>query len=82
MNEFQKKEGDKYYSKYFIPFFRPLDYIFRTPYSKIQYDIFLQGENAYNQKAKNFKKIEPSVKKIIESQELAMLSGTIKSHLE
>lgn len=49
---------------YFRPYLRVLDYIFKTPYSKAQYDAFLTGPTAYNNKAANFKKYAKAINKL------------------
>lgn len=78
-DELKKKAGNNFENDYFRPYLRVLDYIFRTPYSKVQYDIYLQGEQVYNNKAKKLKSFKPSVKKVLENTDLAMLSGTLNS---
>lgn len=49
---------------YFRPYLRVLDYIFKTPYSKLQYDAFLAGPTTYNNKAAGFKKYGKAINKL------------------
>lgn len=62
-----KKVADKnkedFDSVYFDPYLRAIDYAFRTPYSKMQYDTFLQGKSEYDKKADVIEKYKSILKR-------------------
>ncbi|MCL4361437.1 hypothetical protein M1446_03715 [Candidatus Dependentiae bacterium] len=80
-----KSQADKSrqdFNDYFIPYLRPIEYVFRTPYSKLQYEAYLQGQAVYNNKANQYKKFETAINKFNESLEIHMLSVMIDQALQ
>lgn len=74
------KYGDEFEFLCFRPYLRVLQYVFRTPYSKKQYDTFLMGKDLYNAKGKTLKAHVPTIQKLF-GQDLAQLS-IIKATLQ
>lgn len=81
LQEKAKKTKEDFDSTYFRPYLRVLDYIFRTPYGKIQYDIYLEGPAAYTKKTSTLKKYEKIIQKLFTQDipQLSFLTGTIRS---
>ncbi len=70
------KNFDEYY---FRPYLRALDYVFRTPYSKAQYDTFLNGLSTYNKKKFALDAYKDRIEKLFRTDlpNLAVLKGYI-----
>jgi len=78
--ELEKKEPAKFDYFYFKPYLRVLDYVFKTPYSKTQYDAFLDGQSAYDKKTKALQSNAQAIQKLF-AEDLPQL-GTLPSTIE
>jgi hypothetical protein len=78
LNKQHPKDFDE---TYFRPYLRVLQYVFRTPYSKNQYDAFLAGKAAYDAKGKVLAAYKPTIQKLFgeDIPVLRMISGTLQS---
>jgi len=68
---------------YFRPYLRVLDYLFKTPYSKKQYDAYLNGKVQYEAEVKPLKVYEGAIQKLFaqDLSELRVITGIIQSEM-
>ncbi|PKN03584.1 hypothetical protein CVU75_01445 [Candidatus Dependentiae bacterium HGW-Dependentiae-1] len=80
-NALKKHYGEQFDDLCFKPYLRVLQYIFRTPYSKMQYDAFLSGEALYALKAKALAPYKQTIQKFFgqDLPELTIIVGTLKA---
>ena len=62
---------------------RVLQYVFRTPYSKKQYEAFLAGKESYNAKGKILKDYKETIQKLFAQDlpELRVITGTLQAEI-
>ncbi|MDZ4097836.1 MAG: hypothetical protein U1E13_03940, partial [Methylophilaceae bacterium] len=77
----KKQHGEHFDDLCFKPYLRVLQYIFRTPYSKMQYDAFLSGEDLYALKANALSRHKQTIQKLFgqDLPELTIIIGTLKA---
>ncbi len=78
--ELQKKDPANFDNLYFRPYLRVLDYVFKTSYSKMQYDAYLDGKAAYDKKTNALKPNMKAIQKLF-MEDLTQL-GTLPTMIE
>lgn len=79
-NELKQKDPASFDNLYFRPYLRVLDYVFKTPYSKMQYDAYLDGKSVYDKKTTALKANVKAIQKLF-TEDLPQL-GTLPVVIE
>lgn len=79
-DDLQKKDPASFDNFYFRPYLRVLDYVFKTPYSKMQYDAYLAGKAVYDKKTNALKSNMKAIQKLF-TEDLPQL-GTLPIMIE
>ena len=82
-NALKKDHQQDFDTEYFRPYLRVLDYVFKTPYSKVQYDAYAAGPAKYNEKINALKKYTTTIHNLFRRDliKFAKLKGDIESNL-
>ena len=82
-NTLKKAHPQDFDTEYFRPYLRVLDYVFKTPYSKVQYDAYVAGPAKYNEKINALKKYSNAIHNLFRRDliKFAKLKGDIESNL-
>lgn len=77
----QKKDPANFDAVYFRPYLRALDYVFKTPYSKAQYDAYLAGKGVYSKKSQALKPYAPTIQRLydVDTPELKIMAKTLEA---
>lgn len=82
-DELKKQHGKDFDDRLFRPYLRVLQYVFRTFYSKAQYDLFLAGKDVYTTKSKVLEKHKGSIQKLFgqDLPALRLITGTLQAEI-